>query len=203
MDVECIYTAASVNRTPHCLAWSPDDDVIIFGSSDAIVVAELVDGSVKIISTLAGHSSRVNCVRWISKDAFVSASTDATIRTWIRLKGSTTFTQSTCLKGHGSSVTCVDGLELDDSFVLASTSADSTIKVWKVPKSESASEILETIPIHRNGFAFDLRILEGPNSTLFLIVSTDACKVIVFTSDNNNIIFSPAHQVNTISNSSF
>jgi hypothetical protein len=26
LEVECLYTAACVNRTPHCLAWSPLHD---------------------------------------------------------------------------------------------------------------------------------------------------------------------------------
>jgi len=134
MEVECIYTSASVNRTPHCLAWSPaSDDVIVFGASDSVAVAELDDGSVKIVATLSGHASRVNCVRWLSPDAFVSASTDATARIWSRRKGR--FTESACLKGHGASVTCSDGLDLGDSFLLATAAADSTIKIWRVPKA--------------------------------------------------------------------
>ena len=199
MELECVYTAASVNRAPHCLAWSPADDVVIFGTSDAVAVAELDDGCVRIVSTLAGHKSRVNCVRWISDDAFASASTDATVRTWLRRSGSTSFAESACLKGHAGSVTCVDGLEVCKAFLLASASADSTVKVWKVAKpeieTESSPVVLQTIPVDRNGFALDLRIAEGPNETLFLIASTDACKVIVFASDKNNLNFVASHQV--------
>lgn len=196
MEIECVYTAASVNRTPHCLSWSPTNDVIIFGTSDAVAVAELDDGCVSIVSTLAGHKARVNCVRWISDDAFASASTDATVRTWARRNGSISYTESACLKGHGGSVTCVDGLEFNESFVLASASADSSVKVWKVPSEvESSPGVVQTIPVHRNGFALDLRIAEGPNETLFLIVSTDTCKVIVFTSEKKNLNFLASHQV--------
>ena len=76
LDVECLYTAASVNRTPHCLAWSPlndalgspasdaitsdapANDVIIFGSSDAVCVANLENGCVKIVETLSGEEQK-------------------------------------------------------------------------------------------------------------------------------------------------
>jgi hypothetical protein len=58
------------------------------------------------------------------------------------------------------------------------------------------SESLQTIPIHRNGFAIDLRVaVKGPNDTAFLIVSTDSCKILVFCSDKKNFNFVPTHQV--------
>ena len=166
MKVSCIYTAASVNRAPHCLAWAPDNDVIIFGSCDAISVAELDARSacLKITQTLAGHSARVNCVRWISGNAFVSASSDGTVRTWIK-NGLAGFTGLSCLKGHSGSVTCVDGFENSaESFLLASASADSSIKVWNVSSTEALStDPAQTIPIHRKGFALDIRYSEDPN----------------------------------------
>jgi len=198
MDISCIYTAASVNRAPHCLAWAPQNDVIVFGSSNAIAVATLDAESacLKIEQTLAGHTARVNCVRWLSSNTFASASTDGTLRTWID-SGSGRFIGLACLKGHGGSVTCVDGyrFEKNESFVMASASADSSIKVWNVSKSESSSEALQTIPIHRNGFALDLRVIEGPSETVFLIASTDACKILIFCSAKGSFQFLPSHQL--------
>ena len=198
MDINCIYTAASVNRAPHCLAWAPHNDVIIFGSSNAVTVAKLDAESacLKIEQTLAGHTARVNCVRWLSGNTFASASTDGTVRTWSN-SGSGEFNRLACLKGHGGSVTCVDGyqIEKNESYVIASASADSSIKVWNAPKSESVSEALQTIPIHRNGFALDLRVIEGPSETVFLIASTDACKILIFCSGKDEFQFLPSHQL--------
>ena len=200
MEVECIYTAASVNRTPHCLAWSPSDDVIIFGACDSVAVAELSHGAIRIVSTLSGHTSRVNCVRWISNDAFISTSTDTTARIWCRQNGLADITSSACLKGHASSVTCADGLDLGDSFLFATAAADSAVKIWHVPKDGAEdgphAEVIQTIPIFRSGFSLDLRIIEGPGETLFLVVSTDVCKIIVYTSGMENVQFSTSHQVN-------
>ena len=81
-----------------------------------------------------GHTDRVNCVRWVSENIFLSSSADKSIIVWKEAEdGSTSnrYDPIVKLKGHSSTVTVVDGVLLRDGNILvASASGDSTLKLW-------------------------------------------------------------------------
>lgn len=192
MEVNCVYIAASVNRSPHCLSWHQQEGCVIFGTCNAVGVAQLEEGCIKIKQTLVAHTDRVNCVQWISDRIFVSASTDGTARLWTKADG--IYTNVACLKGHGGSVTCAHGFEDQESECvrIATASNDSTIKLWRYTKLDDTPESNQTIAIHRNGFALDLKLVSGPENIQFLFVSTDTCKIIIYTSELGSE-FVPSH----------
>jgi hypothetical protein len=78
---------------------------------------------------------------------------------------------------------------------VSSASADSTVKVWQ---TDSEPPCQQTIAIQRSGFALDVRIVDGPSDTCFLMASTDACKILVYASQKKTFHFDLVHQVHEL-----
>ena len=138
VEVNSVYISAGCNRSPHCLSWRQDK--IIYGCCNAVnlVMVDDKNSTTKIVETLAsgGHTGRVNCVRWISNNVFVSSSTDKSVIVWKsqaeRTRQFTTeFKPIAKLNGHTASVTTADGFFLDGGtdLLVASVSGDSTMKI--------------------------------------------------------------------------
>ena len=153
----------------------------------------------KVVCTLStgGHSDRVNCVRWIDDETFLSSSTDKSIIIWKEDKSPVnqySFKPIIKLHGHSQSVTSADGIVLDDgSILVASASGDSTLKVWHcryIDENDNLEMIdSQTIVFKGGSFALDVKMtivpgLNGPVHSiipnLLITVSMDNCNVIVY-----------------------
>lgn len=127
LSINAVYIAASCNRVPHCL--SLKSNTLLYGACNAILVSKVSTDdseSIQSLQTLVKHSDRVNCVRWISEQHFVSTSTDKTAVLWKN------FSCEAVLRGHTGSVTCADGIS--DNLVVTA-SADSSMRIWR-PKND-------------------------------------------------------------------
>ena len=118
-----------------------------------------------------GHSDRVNCVRWVTDELFVTSSTDKSVIVWKedkRNKNSYTYDSIIKLTGHSASVTVVDGVMLTDgSLILASASGDSTLKIWHCPILDNNETIegicLQTVTFKGGSFALDIKVTFLPD----------------------------------------
>lgn len=89
--VVCEYTAAAINPNPSCISvqrfhHNGRPQVLAFGSSRAVCLAQTVNNDIRVFRTLSGHKEAVTCVMWIDsfkgptitrfRSLLVSASTD-------------------------------------------------------------------------------------------------------------------------------
>ncbi len=173
------YIAAGCNRSPHCM--SVENDQVFYGACNAVVVSRLFPDHIQCSQTLVGHKDRVNCVRFLSTNrddgnTFISTSTDKTVCVWSELK------LAAILEGHEASVTCADGF----SDYIASTSADSTVRIWK-RRGETLSDWIceQIIPVARSGFSLDLRVF-NVNGRPWIFMSLDDCTIQVWSMTKND-----------------
>lgn len=93
-------------------------------------------------------------------------------------------------KGHTNSVTALDGLWNKSTFTAVTTSADSTIKLWRMERDHQIVDTLEafqTIDL-KTGICFAVKILKLPDAGLLLAFSTDDDKI-HFYGENSEKVF--------------
>ena len=130
-----------------------------------------------ISNTNIGHTDRVNCIRWICNDFFLTGSTDNNLCLWNK--------ECEILNkfiGHESSVTSVDGSMQDN--VIVSASADSTMRIWTKNKSDEW-QCAHVFPCPKSGFVLDLAMVRGGDNIPWIFASFDDCVIRVFTFDSN------------------
>ncbi|KAL5970109.1 Elongator complex protein 2 [Taenia solium] len=95
--VVCEYTAAAINQNPSCISvqrfhHNDRPQMLVFGSSRAVCLAQAVNNDIRVFRTLSGHKEAVTCVTWIDSfkgptitrfhSLIVSASTDGEVKLW-------------------------------------------------------------------------------------------------------------------------
>lgn len=176
MKVQVEYISAGCNQVPHVL--SVRKDILLYGACNAVVSA-LIDAKLKCMrvdKSVVGHSGRVNCIKWLNEQFFVSGATDKTVCLWKN------FEVEAVLKGHEESVTCVDGLIEHDLVV--TSSADSTLKIWG--KNLACSEWIctQSIACPKQGFVLDISVIDNGERSPWIIASFDDCSIRVFSCQN-------------------
>jgi WD40 repeat protein/DNA-binding SARP family transcriptional activator len=123
---QCLRTLQGHQNTVWRVAWSPNEQTLASGSYDE-TVRLWTPATGQRRSTLQGYSNWIRCVAW-SPDGtkLASASTDKTARIWDVETGS-------CLKtftDHQGWVFSIAWKPSASESILASSSADSTVKLW-------------------------------------------------------------------------
>lgn len=169
MEVTTEYVSAACNQVPHVLSINGSN--LIYGACNAIIQANIIENQrLRAYRVLLGHTDRVNCVRWLDAQQFVSCSTDKTVLLWKDNE------VSARLAGHQSSVTVANGL-LSQGIVV-SGSADSTMKVW-TRQGGVSWQCLQTYICPNSGFILDLCLIEYRNE-VWIFASFDDCSVRLF-----------------------
>lgn len=170
------YSSASVNRYSNCLDFR--DDLLCFGAQQTIqlycvqvltptlvshrnsirclcLIIVFTPQTCQSVRQLVGHTSRVNCVKWIDNcdHWLISSSADKTSIIWdlsdvnsdgIKLR----------LIGHNQSVMVCHSRRLSDNQLLSiSSSTDNCTKIWLKDK-----QICELIT---KNFVFDIKVCES------------------------------------------
>lgn len=138
----------------------------------------------KITQQLVRHTDRINVVKWIHNRenrviGLISGSDDKNVIVWI---GATGHERSFVLQGHLGSVTTVDSLHVGhDKYLIASTGADCTIKVWSGQlTTETEMQCLQTVDLNGR-LCFAVRVIpigSDPENCL-VAFGTDDCKVVL------------------------
>ncbi|XP_074610672.1 elongator complex protein 2-like [Acropora palmata] len=200
------YASVACNRTPLCLDWGRNGWVA-FGACYSVALCcperTCAFGSIEYI--LNGHKDRVNCVKWISQSVYgeenelVSGSTDKSVRVWQRVldvEGNIHWTISDVLEGHQGAVNSVAGINIslskkeESRTVIASASADSTIKIWDRKGTGDHFSCLQTVSFG-NGFILALAVSILPGTTVPVIAcGGEDNRLHIFTLKDNNLKFS-------------
>uniref|UniRef100_H2Y854 Elongator complex protein 2 n=1 Tax=Ciona savignyi TaxID=51511 RepID=H2Y854_CIOSA len=141
--VKLEHTALCCNKSPNCLDYGPYD-IISFGSSNSVVIYEPVKltggkpiqfGHKTVLLAASSGSRKLSDGEFSKTSKFLlSGSADNTIAVWkIGIKNGT-FDQNaeivTELNGHSGTITSMDGLVLNNRYLIVSTGADSLVKIW-------------------------------------------------------------------------
>ncbi|XP_055604849.1 elongator complex protein 2 [Uranotaenia lowii] len=183
MIVKNCYTSVACNRTPGALDWG-DDGLIYYGASHSIAVYDpKFEGSAKIIRNLLGHKARINTVKKIRNVPsgttvdLISGSDDGTCILWDSRSESNGLQY--VLEGHKKGVTHVDGYYLEDKLIVASTSADCTVKLWTL--QDDTFSCLQTMDLN-TGYCFALKFSKLPgSSSLLLAIANDNDSITLWT----------------------
>ncbi|KAG8572028.1 hypothetical protein GDO81_011889 [Engystomops pustulosus] len=163
--VHLSHAAFSVNRCPHCVSWSRGN-VLACGTCHSIVLYSPQDKTV--LSTLNGHTGRVNCVHWIEKPdcsaetELVSGGSDKKLIIWKTIENQ--LVHSEIVDGHTEAICAVHAVYIPSdseyNLIVASSSSDGLVKIWL--RHKSTTECLQTLSFG-NGFVLDvcLSILPG------------------------------------------
>ncbi|MEE6465443.1 hypothetical protein FKM82_006558 [Ascaphus truei] len=164
--VHLSHAAFCANRCPHCVSWSRGG-VLACGTCHSI---GLYDPQQKIVvSTLNGHTGRVNCVQWIQKHdcssetELVSGGSDKLVIIW-KIKENQ-YEHSVALKGHTEAVcvvhaVCTQGVS-EDELLIASAASDCTVRIWS--RTKLKAECLQTLHFG-NRFVLDVCLSFLPGS---------------------------------------
>jgi elongator complex protein 2 len=90
------------------------------------------------------------------------------------------------LTGHQNSVTSVDGIFVENEFVVVTASADSTIRLFRFNPDEVEGnlEASQVIQLKNNGFCFCVKLFMMPKAGLLLAFSTDDDKIHLYSESN-------------------
>ncbi|CAO1304756.1 unnamed protein product [Diamesa tonsa] len=190
MIVNNLYTSVGANRTPTSVNWG-NNDLICFGACNSVAILNpTVDGSCKVIKTLAGHTARVNTVKWIKRaehameTEILSGSDDNDACYW-DVSDLSKDPIKLVLHGHTGGVTFLDSIVSNGNLLVATTSVDSSVKLW-IKKGE---EFLcyQTISL-KTGICFAVRFYQLPNDAgIILAFATDDDNIQLHGSDKENI----------------
>lgn len=135
--------------------------------------------------TLAGHTKRVNTVKWISRNnepeyEIISGSDDSTCSYW-NLKDHDN-PKSHDLKAHTSGVTGVDAIFSNHEITVASVSVDSTVRLWRFHPDSLVNEAeqldsFQVIKLPFDGICFNVKLYTMPNEAVLLAFATDDDKI--------------------------
>ena len=164
----------------------------------------------RVLKTLSfdGHTDRVNCVRWVSENVFLSSSVDKSIIVWMR-QGECSIKDNykpiSKLQGHSASVTSADAIILaNGNLLVVSVSGDSSMKIWCCENvinnfDEVKTSCLQTVQFKGGSFALDVRMTSLPNvmasfhndaENALIAVSMDSCKVDLYGPQKKDILLS-------------
>ena len=117
------------------IAVSPSGRLLAAGFQDGTVqVLEIESGDMQV--ALRGHTARVHGLAFASEGRIVTASADATIRSWNAATGAPGSVQI----GHAGAVTA---LSLDPAGRLATSSEDKTVRFWNVDARPAATALFK------------------------------------------------------------
>eukprot|EP00761_Pharyngomonas_kirbyi_P001902 gb/GECH01001906.1/.p1 GENE.gb/GECH01001906.1/~~gb/GECH01001906.1/.p1 ORF type:complete len:809 (+),score=191.80 gb/GECH01001906.1/:1-2427(+) len=157
MNSELRFLSIGCNRVANCAAWGINE---LYAFAAGSFVGLYDQKKQNVVKTLKGHTKRVNSVCWIPnlrqgfnerwftpENELVSGSVDKNIIVWKKDSESQEWIKSDTLKGHTNSVTNLATLALESGETLiASASADSTVRLWRRESSSQSSwEQIQTI----------------------------------------------------------
>lgn len=131
---------------------------------------------------MVNHKNRVNTVKWIKRSSeaeyeILSGSDDSTCVYWnIKDIGNP---QEIVLSGHTRGITSVDAIFVNQELTVATSSADSTVRLWRVNPDEqqASSTCFQVLELNANGLCFNVRLCSMPSAGLLLACATDDDKV--------------------------
>jgi elongator complex protein 2 len=151
--VENEYYSVGGNRHSGAADWSVASGLLAFGADQNVAIWSMLDDGDSghgIVALLAGHSSKVTAVQFVSlpqhDGCLVTGSANGEILVWRRLDHATKrWICSERLAAHDGTVNTIATLGRGQSDVFVTGGADATVKLWKL--GEGKPEALSTLSL--------------------------------------------------------
>lgn len=126
----------------------------------------------------------MNAVKWISKTELLSSSYDKTCIHWdISDENQPKISK---LIGHTEGVTFIDSICVDGKRIIATTSLDSSIRLWQRDATTGEYVTFDSIGLG-NGFCFAIRMVILPGTkNILLAIATDDSNVHLYSNSGNS-----------------
>ena len=152
------------------LEWIKDKRLLVSGADDDKVIVWNVTTNVPLFvfdENNGGHTSAVNCVKYLGNNLVASGSDDSSIKVWDLSSGSLKFTLDKTNMGH---TLPIYALALLSGNLLASGSLDSKIKLWDF----NTGSLVRTFDSSNGGHSsFISSLARIDNGNLFASASDD------------------------------
>ena len=90
-DVSLLNVSIGCNRVADCIDWGSGGE-LAYGANVFVAIFSLSES--RTVATLAGHTGRVNTVRWVSDNEIVSGASDGCVILWRRAGPGASFTEA-------------------------------------------------------------------------------------------------------------
>ncbi|EDQ90881.1 uncharacterized protein MONBRDRAFT_31734 [Monosiga brevicollis MX1] len=172
--------SAACSASTGAARWQRGTSVYAYGAGRRLLIVDTQEArEPRVVAALLGHTDRINCVAWLpNTDIVLSGATDATLRIWAKNPDTELYGCIAVLEGHTRSVVAVTALQLHDgSHLVASASADHTVRLWHGASSSSWAPV-QTIECGRH-FALCLALdyLPGETSAVILAAGLSNAKL--------------------------
>ena len=156
-NVKMRYCCSNSNPSPQVLDWNWNDDVIAYGSHNTLHILEKLNGCYCSTQVLTGHTSRVNCVKWITSpnpsgvtgsNFLVSGSASGELKVW---QGKAKFECTQALSTGTGSVSSI-AARMTSSTALIASSATSNVFIFRRKLGVENDEFKE---FHRISFGYN------------------------------------------------
>jgi WD40 repeat protein len=147
------HRSIQVGSNAKAVAFSPDGELLIVGSTDGVVRVWRRSNGRRTI--LEGHTSVVRSLAFSTK-FLASAGYDATIRLW----DLSDYSSSRVLEGHPNVITSIDFSP--SGSILASGSADGSVRLWDVNDGRCTGILID----ERMGYIFSVKFSPLGGGTL-------------------------------------
>ncbi|CAD8132529.1 unnamed protein product [Paramecium octaurelia] len=135
------------NQVCKSIVFDSSGSIMVSTQNNDIIVWSLINGTIKLVKTLSGHTSLVQCLVASKKqNSFISCSLDKTIRCW--QSQNYEWNSSQPYQKHTDYIMCIILSSNED--LLFSGSDDKSIKVWKVDFNQNKLTFLYSLDKHNN-----------------------------------------------------
>lgn len=172
MSMENVYTSIACNRCPQSADWGKNGQIIFAACNSIALFNANYNGSAKIVHTFVEHTAKVNTVKWISEHEFLSGAYDKQCILWNIIDPDSPKIMK--LIGHTAGITFVDAIQINNEWLIATTSLDSTIKFWSFSHETGQYCVIDTIDLGTGlCFALKFAILPQTKDKVLLAYATD------------------------------
>ncbi|CAD8104255.1 unnamed protein product [Paramecium sonneborni] len=140
----------SVKQSKRCraIAFDASGSIMVSTEDNDIKIWSFINGTIKLINTLQGHSDWINCLIYSQKNnSFISGSYDKTIRCW-KQGNQNKWISSQPYKQHRNLIMCI--IMNSNENTLFSGGFDKAIKVWRVDFNQNELTYLYSLEKHNN-----------------------------------------------------
>ncbi|VDC06903.1 unnamed protein product [Peniophora sp. CBMAI 1063] len=189
------YISASVNRYNHAAACT-SSSLIAFGSGNLVALWDAADPSEQgVHQTLAGHTSRVTCVHFVTDRCLISGDDAGIVKIWHSLEGED-WSETISVQAHAKSISTLTYHAGSGCILTGSSDASVKLWNWNTDTKELSSPSQEISLKNRYPLSVALDGLPGSSSTILAVGCTDR-SIQVYTRSTEQFVHStslPGHE---------
>lgn len=140
-DTGDVVLLCEQNGSVHCVAWSPDGELLACGSDDGVGLWD-VETQQPLVAPLQGHGERVHCVAWSPDGKLFACGSDDGVRIW------DVETQAALRAPMHRQVGFVNFVAWSPDGKLLACGSEEKVRLWDVETQEALGAPLQMFRVH-------------------------------------------------------